>query len=363
MSLYIDMKMIQSANFSCRIVLSSIVLWISRSDCSVVCLGNFSTWTRLVLHRYDRIHDIEDAARTTQFCPSKSLPWILSNFAKTKYRIWETVYRCCPQLDSSVVQQSTSQLWNCIAIHCRYPISNLDFDPGSISVKSRTIGCSSWSPCSWWYGNSLDTLVQDVPLPSLSRTWMFFRSPCWRRSQAYRLPVDDQDVVVTWPTQFRDIVTLWWDNLVPMGLLFVSAASFPCTGLRIYIRLAHMRTRCCVRFPCTSEIQIWTFCFECHRIVRCTRTPALLETDQQSSTRNSVENLWKFLCLFVRLSLNSLQSGNIAIRSHWLCWYFCAFFSWIPNGLICCTSAFRQSSKYSLHCSFQQSTVREHVHL
>ena len=39
MSLYTDMEIILSSNLSCRIVLYAIVLWISRSNCSIVCLG------------------------------------------------------------------------------------------------------------------------------------------------------------------------------------------------------------------------------------------------------------------------------------------------------------------------------------
>ena len=49
------------------------------------------------------------------------------------------------------------------------------------------------------------------------------------------------------------------------GIICRFCRRFPCTGARIYIRLPHLRTRCCVftrisgyKFPHTGEFQIWT---------------------------------------------------------------------------------------------------------
>ena len=65
MSLSVDIKMIRSPNCSGWILFSSIAL--------CIVLGNFYTWTRMVFHLYDPIHDIHGTSWTTQFCPSRLL--------------------------------------------------------------------------------------------------------------------------------------------------------------------------------------------------------------------------------------------------------------------------------------------------
>ena len=122
-SLYIDMKIIPSSNFSCRIVLYSIFLWISRSNCSIVCLGIFFTpehgsfsINTIQFTIFRRMREPLNVAS-----PRLYWSWILSNFSKTKHWIWEDVYFCCWQLDSFVVQQSSYHPWNCIPLNGRYP--------------------------------------------------------------------------------------------------------------------------------------------------------------------------------------------------------------------------------------------------
>ena len=87
-----------------------------------VSLENLSTRTRLILCRYNPIHDIQwDLVNHSIFSFQASYwSWIFIVSAKTKYRLRENVYLCFRQLDGSVVQQSSSHPWNRIPISCRY---------------------------------------------------------------------------------------------------------------------------------------------------------------------------------------------------------------------------------------------------
>ena len=157
----------------------------------------------------------------------------------------------------------------------------IDFDQGSISVKYRTIVCSVRSPCSWWY---------------VKISWW----SCPRCSAAF-IVADMQNLkhIVFWlTTKFLSYVRvdfLKMANIVPgyrhvvvgqsctHGILCRHCRSLPCTGVRMCIKLHHLRTRCSVYYW-DPNLNFWLWVSPGCKMHSY---PALLEADWQSSTLNS----------------------------------------------------------------------------
>ena len=187
MSLYIDRRW-----FGLQIVQAE--FWFPKGIAVLCVLGIFHSNTTGSAQIRSNSRYSEDRVNHSIFVLSwVSWSWLFMNSAKTKYQIRGNVYLCSRQLDGSVVQQSGSHPWSCIQINCGYPKLFSTSIQDKISLKYRTIVWFSRRPCAWWYANYLDNLVQDVPLPSLSRTWSIrqivvltsisgISSPGWRPS-------------------------------------------------------------------------------------------------------------------------------------------------------------------------------------
>ena len=130
---------------------------------------------------------------------------------------------------------------------------------GLLASKTKTVDRSPTA-----LGSSA-VIVADMNIPEIIVLTSIsgISSPGWRPSFCRTF----ESSLSRWPTLFRDIV----NNGIPCR----SHRKFPSTEARIYIILHHFRTRCCVlirisrsRLPWTSEIQIWTGCFECPWAVR-----------------------------------------------------------------------------------------------
>ena len=236
-------------------------------------------------------------------------------------------------------------------------------DPGSISAWYRTIVSSYRSPSSWWYSDFLDHSVQDVPPPSLSRTWIFHRSPRWRRSQAYRLPAHDQvlsyvrvdilemaNIVLGYPhvvvsqSCANGILCRFRHTSFPvLEFAFTSLSatlenSMLCSHSSLWLQVFLYYLRSKFEFFASSP---WA--------ARCTRTQRCLETDRQSSTLNST---WVLISQpFVHLLLVFLAAFAFSTRSErsWSSW----------NGLMqtvkfpwCWTNGEGGSTLHGWNCPF-----------
>ena len=219
---------------------------------------------------------------------------------------------------------------------------------------------------SWWYLDFLDHSVQDVPPPSLSRTWIFHRSPCWRRSQAYRLPAHDQvlsyvrvdilemaNIVLGYPhvvvsqSCANGILCRFRHTSFPvLEFAFTSLSatlenSMLCSHSSLWLQVSLYYLRSKFEF----------FCFQCPWAARCTRTQRCLETDRQSSTLNST---WVLISQpFVHLLLVFLAAFAFSTRSErsWSSW----------NGLMqtvkfpwCWTNGEGGSTLHGWNCPFCQ---------
>ena len=117
MSLHVVMKMIPSSNFSGWFLLSSIVLWISRSNCSVESWEIFHPNTTGSPSNQSNSRYSPDFANQWMFSFQASVDRAYSRILPpTKYRIRENVYTCFRQLDGSFVWQSSSRPWNFIPV-------------------------------------------------------------------------------------------------------------------------------------------------------------------------------------------------------------------------------------------------------
>ena len=141
MSWCIDMKIIRSSNFSCRIVLYSIFLWISRSDCSIVCLGFF-------LHANTaRSPSIRSNSRYSEECVNHSMLPLQDSIDRGYSAIFQRQSSESEKTYTFAVDSSTASSFNkVVIIHgivfhsiVDIPYVFLDSDPGSVSVKYRTI--------------------------------------------------------------------------------------------------------------------------------------------------------------------------------------------------------------------------------
>ena len=314
------MKMIRSPNCSRRILFSAIVCWISRSKSSVVrVLGNIP----LELDRFSvdsvrftiftRFHepfnlsngDVHEICQDKQQNQSKRVPLI------------STAWLLCHVSESF----SFMELYS---IHIYHPS-----DSRLISVKCRTTVWPFRSPCSWWYVNTIDNVVQDVLPPSMSRTWISPRSSRWRRSLACRLPVDDQIFVVHSSKLSQAGQHTLQRQSCANGILCRFRHGSPRTGDRIWIRMPLENSKRCFHSNLWQRVSPHQHGLNSSVVLRMSpgclthSNPVLLEGDWQASTPNSsLSSISPPHVPFLQVFLPALSSSTW-FESCWLDWNGC----------------------------------------
>ena len=213
------------SHFSSWILFSSIVLWISRSNCIVECLGKCVHSSAIDKSPFSR-----DFVNHSNVASKLLLVEVVYAFCQHKYpnqskgvSLLSTIWRLCRVAKSFSIMEL-------------YPKYVRYFDSRSVSAKYRTTARLSKSVflvvrrLSWWscprciaafYVADIH-IHQIIAVTSMSS----ISSLCWRLNFCRQF----EQICSRWQTLFLDILTLCWDNFVPCGFLVVSA-----TGLSVLV--------------------------------------------------------------------------------------------------------------------------------